>query len=147
MRGNKKYCIFWIQESASLGYFTRLAPKNMRPHRKLIAWQESIELVKKIYIITSTFPETEKFGIISQLRRAAVSVPCNIAEGAGRNTKKEFRHFLYISSGSASEVDTLLFISKELGYIKEPEFNRLESLNDKVSALLNGLIKSIKVAD
>ncbi|MEO8088259.1 MAG: four helix bundle protein [Bacteroidota bacterium] len=119
----------------------------MRPHRKLIAWQESIELVKRIYIITSTFPETEKFGIISQLRRAAVSVPCNIAEGAGRNTKKEFRHFLYISSGSASEVDTLLFISKELGYLKEPEFNKLESLNDKVSALLNGLIRSVKVTD
>ena len=117
----------------------------MRPHRKLIAWQESIEMVKRIYVITASFPETEKFGIVSQLRRAAVSVSCNIAEGAARNTKKEFRNFLYISSGSASEVDTLLFISKELGYLVEFEFNKLEYLNDKIAALLNGLIRSIKV--
>jgi four helix bundle protein len=117
----------------------------MRPHRKLFAWQESIEMIKKIYIATSTFPETEKFGITSQLRRAAVSVACNIAEGAARNTKKEFRNFLYISSGSGSEVDTLLLISKELGYLKQPEFNDLVALNDKIAALLNGLIRSIKV--
>jgi four helix bundle protein len=117
----------------------------MRPHRKLIAWQESIEMVKRIYVITSKFPETEKFGITSQLRRATVSVPCNIAEGAGRNTKKEFRNFLYISSGSSSEVDTLLFISEKLGYLKDFEFKNLESLNDKVGALLNGLIRSIKI--
>jgi four helix bundle protein len=117
----------------------------MRPHRKLIVWQESIDMVKKIYQITTKFPETEKFGIISQLRRAAVSVSCNSAEGAARNTKKEFRNFLYISSGSSSEVDTLLFICNELGYLHEIEFKNLESQNDKVAALLNGLIRSIKV--
>ena len=115
----------------------------MRPHRKLIVWQESIQMVKKIYSITQNFPETEKFGIISQLRRASVSIPCNIAEGAARKTKREFKHFLFTSSGSSSEVDTLLFISKELGFLKNEDFINLESHNDKVAALLNGLIKSV----
>ena len=117
----------------------------MRPHRKLIVWQESIQMVKNIYLITQSFPETEKFGIISQIRRAAVSISCNIAEGAARNTKKDFRNFLYISSGSSSEVDTLLIISKEIGFLKEEDLKNLESKNDKVAALLNGLIKSIVI--
>ena len=103
-------------------------------------------MVKRIYNITSRFPETEKYGMIAQLRRAAVSVPCNIAEGAARNTKREFRQFLYVSSGSCSEVDTLLYISKELGFLEDGEFNPTESLNDKVGALINGLIRSIKLA-
>jgi four helix bundle protein len=90
----------------------------MRPYRKLKAWPESIEMVKRIYVITPKFPDSERFGLISQIRRAAVSVPNNIAEGAGRNTKKEFRYFLYTSSGSASEIDTHLYISKELGVLK-----------------------------
>lgn len=119
----------------------------MRPHRKIIAWQQSIEMAKRIYVIASKFPETEKFGLFSQLRRASVSVSCNIAEGAAGNTKKEFRRFLYYSSGSSIEVETLLFISKEPGFLKETDLNNLESLNDKVAALLNGLIRSIKVPD
>ncbi len=119
----------------------------MRPHRKLNVWLESIELIKKVYQITSGFPQTEKFGITSQLRRAAVSVSCNIAEGAARKTKKEFRYFLYISSGSASEVDTLLCIVNELRFLKESEFATLEATNDKVSAMLNGLIKSLNISE
>jgi len=118
----------------------------MRPHRKLIAWQQSVELVKKIYVITKSFPETEKFGLISQLRRAAVSISCNIAEGAARDTKKEFKRFLRISSGSSSEVDTLLFISKELGFLNEGDFSNSETLNERVSALIGGLIKSMNLA-
>jgi four helix bundle protein len=117
----------------------------MRPHRKLAAWQESIETVKKIYLATTGFPGKEKFGIISQMRRASISVPSNIAEGAARNTKKEFRNFLHIASGSTGEVDTVLFISHELGFLKSEEFNALESINNKVAALLNGLIRSIKI--
>ena len=117
----------------------------MRPHYKLIIWQESIQMVKRIYLITQSFPESEKFGIISQLRRAAVSISCNIAEGAARNTKKEFKQFLFISSGSSSETDTLLILSKELGYLREEYFKNIESQNDKIAALLNGLIKSIDI--
>jgi four helix bundle protein len=116
----------------------------MRPHKKLIVWQNSIQLVKLIYRVTLTFPDAEKFGVTSQIRRASVSIACNISEGAARKTKKEFKQFLYISSGSCSELDTLLVISNELGFLSKKDFKVLEQLNDNVSALLNGLIKSIK---
>ncbi len=116
----------------------------MRPHQKLIVWQQSIEFVKKIYIISRDFPETEKFGIVSQIRRASVSIACNIAEGAVRNSKKDFAKFLNISSSSLSEVDTLLIISKELGYLQKENFDQLNTLAEKVFALLNGLIKSVE---
>src|SRR6185369_3749136 len=97
----------------------------MKPHQRLDAWKLSFEFVKLIYRATSTFPADEKFGIVSQLRRAATSVPTNIAEGAARQTKKEFRQFLFISSGSLSELDTLLLLSKELEFISFPEFDNL----------------------
>ncbi len=119
----------------------------MRPHQNLIVWQQAIELVKKIYIITRDFPESEKFGIVSQIRRASVSVACNIAEGAVRSNKKDFARFLNISSGSLSEVDTLLIISRELGFLKTNDFEQLNSLGEKVFALLNGLNKSISRSD
>jgi four helix bundle protein len=116
----------------------------MRPHQKLIVWQEAIQLIKKIYSTTMKFPENEKFGLTSQLRRAAVSVACNIAEGAARSSKKEFIYFTHISSGSLSEVDTLLIVSKELNLIDETEFRLLVESNNKTTALLNGLIKRLK---
>ena len=94
----------------------------MRPHKNLIVWKDSIEFVQFIYKLTNKFPDTEKFGLISQLNRASVSVPTNISEGAARNTKKEFIQFLFISSGSLSEVDTLLTISSKLNFINENEF-------------------------
>jgi len=93
--------------------------RNQKPHKNLEVWKLSVDFVKDIYTLTTNFPDEEKFGIISQLRRAVVSIPTNIAEGAARSTKKEFRNFLYIASGSLSEIDTLLTISKELGFIKK----------------------------
>lgn len=116
----------------------------MRPHQKLIAWQSAIDLLKEIYIVTMNFPETEKFGIISQLRRAAVSVPTNIAEGAARNSIKEFIHFNYISLRSISEIDTLLILSKNLNILNDQEYFNLLQKNEKVSAVLNGPIKHLK---
>lgn len=116
----------------------------MRPHKNLLAWKDSIDLVKHIYTLTNKFPEIEKFGLISQLRRAAVSIPTNIAEGAARNTKKEFIQFLYISSGSLSEVDTLLTISADLHFITNDELNNVNEKMNKISSLLNGLIKKLK---
>ncbi|HVA98898.1 MAG TPA: four helix bundle protein [Bacteroidia bacterium] len=115
-----------------------------RPHKNLIVWQEAIGFVKHIYSLTSKFPEAEKFGLVSQLRRAAVSVPTNIAEGSARNTKKEFIQFLYIASGSLSEVDTLLTISTEINYISSKEYAIALEMQGKISALLNGLIKKLK---
>jgi len=116
----------------------------MRPHKNLIVWKDSIEFVQFIYKLTKKFPDTEKFGLISQLNRASVSVPTNISEGAARNTKKEFIQFLFISSGSLSEVDTLLTISSKLNFINENEFSEANIKMNRISSLLNGLIKKLK---
>lgn len=89
----------------------------MKPHKTLECWKQSFELVKDVYRITNSFPVEEKFGLMSQLRRASVSVPTNIAEGAARRSKKEFIQFLYISEGSLSEIDTLLELSVALNFL------------------------------
>lgn len=99
-------------------------------------------LVKMIYEISSCFPECENFGLKSQIRRAAISIPSNIAEGAARTGSKEFLQFLSISRGSLSEVETQLLIAKDLGYIKNAD-NILTQI-DKVFALLGGLINSLR---
>ena len=114
----------------------------MKPHKDLDVWKKSIQCVKKIYEITSKFPDTEKYGLTNQMRRCAVSVPSNIAEGAGRNSKKEFKQFLYISLGSISELETQLIISTELNY--QMDNSLLDELNE-IRKMLFGLIKSIKV--
>jgi four helix bundle protein len=116
----------------------------MRPHKNLIVWQKAIRLVKVIYAVANKFPESERYGLISQLKRAAVSIPANISEGAARHTQKEFLYFLHISSGSLSEVDTLLTISKDLEFIDESQMNMLEEELNDIASLLNGLIRKIK---
>ncbi len=113
----------------------------MRPHQKLNAWKTSFQFATQVYTITKEFPTEEKFGLISQIRRAAVSVPVNIAEGAARKSKKEFTHFLHISLGSASELDTLLLLSKELNYIDQENFSKLNQQLEEISKILSGLIR------
>ena len=90
-----------------------------RGHKDLIIWQKSMDLVEDIYKITLSFPKEEIYVLISQIRRAVVSIPSNIAEGAARNSKKEFKQFLYIALGSISEVETQILIANRLNYIKE----------------------------
>ena len=114
----------------------------MRTHLDLDVWKKSIQFVKKIYGITSKFPDTEKYGLTNQMRRCAVSIPSNIAEGAGRNSKKEFKQLLYISLGSISELETQLIISTELNYQKDNSL--LDELNE-IRKMLFGLIKSINI--
>ncbi|MFN8672383.1 MAG: four helix bundle protein [Candidatus Sericytochromatia bacterium] len=109
-------------------------------HKELNVWKKSIELSKDIYLITKNFPKEEIYGITSQIRRAVVSIASNIAEGSARNSNKEFTHFLYISLGSLSELETQLIISVEIGYIKEFDFDKLE----EIIKMLLGLIKYIK---
>ena len=94
----------------------------METHKDLRVWQQSIDLVSSVYLMTKSFPKDELFGLVSQMRRAAVSVPSNIAEGFARGTDKEKIHFLRISSGSMSELETQLVLSKELEYISEEEY-------------------------
>lgn len=107
-------------------------------YKDLEAWKESILLVEEIYVITQQFPKEELYGISSQMRRAAVSIPSNIAEGSVRSSKKETSHFIDISIGSTAELDTQLIISQRLGYnIDTAIFDRIK----KVNALLQGLKK------
>jgi four helix bundle protein len=100
----------------------------MRPHEKLDAWSLAMNFVVEVYRVTETFPKEEKFGLTSQIRRAAVSVPANIAEGAARQSDKEFIHFLSNAQGSASELDTELIIVHRLGYISEGRLIELRAM-------------------
>ena len=115
----------------------------MKPHKKLEAWKRSIEFVTKTYKVTQTFPDNETFGLVSQMRRAAISIPSNIAEGAARVSKKEFIRFLSIAQGSTSELETQLIISNNLGFLKEKDVALLDEL-DEISRMINGLIKSLR---
>jgi four helix bundle protein len=113
--------------------------------RKLVVWQKAIALVTEIYRTTQSFPGDERFGLTAQLRRAAVSVPSNIAEGQGRLSKGEFRQFLGHAKGSLCEVETQLVIANNLGYLPHPE-PLLENLHE-VARLLNGLLNSLTTDD
>ena len=95
---------------------------KINSYRNLIVWQKSVALVTDIYTLTKSFPQEEKFGIVSQLNRASVSIPSNIAEGWGRESSKNYLQFLRISRGSLMETETLLEISKNLNYINDSEF-------------------------
>lgn len=112
-----------------------------RPHYKLVAWQQAIALVKLIYEISSRFPKEEIYALTVQIRRAAVSVPSNIAEGAARSGKREFTQFLNIAKGSLSELETQLIIAVELGYL-EP-MHEVFTVLEKVSRLMTGLHRKI----
>ncbi|MBB4036151.1 four helix bundle protein [Dysgonomonas hofstadii] len=116
----------------------------MGTHKDLKVWQKSINLVKLVYVETKSFPKEELFGLISQMRRSAVSIPSNIAEGFGRGSKKECEHFTYIALGSASELETQLIISKELEYIKNEEYQTLNLLLSEIIKMLSALINSMK---
>jgi four helix bundle protein len=117
---------------------------TIRPHKNLIVWQKAIDVVPFIYGISKKFPDEEKFGLTSQLQRAVISISINIAEGAARMSDKEFLRFAYISSGSLSEVDTLLIIAQKLNYINEDDYLLANEKLNELSALLNGLIKMLK---
>ena len=116
----------------------------MRPHEKLDVWKKSINFVVALYQATENFPKDERFGLTSQLRRAAVSIPANIAEGAGRRTANEFVHFLSNSQGSASEVETELLIAHKLHYLSEETYRVLMSALDEIGRMLTGLAHTVK---
>ena len=115
----------------------------MKPHNNLIAWQRSMDLVVLIYDATKTFPKEETYGLISQLRRAAISVPSNIAEGACDRTKNQFRNFLTIAIGSLNELNTQLELSYRIGYLSTETHDRLQRSVDDCLAVVYGLRRSI----
>lgn len=112
---------------------------------KLIVWQRSHELVLKIYEITKNFPKDEQFGLTSQIRRAAVSIPSNIVEGKARGSNKEYSRFLMISRGSLEEVKYQLLLAKDLKYIDEEKYKEVYKITDEVGRLLGGLINKLGV--
>jgi four helix bundle protein len=116
----------------------------MRPHEKLDVWKRAVDLVVEVYRATEAFPKEEKFGLTSQVRRAAVSIPANIAEGAARASTKEFLNFLSIAQGSASEVATELLIAHRLGYLEDALYRRLLTRLDDISRMILGLSKHLK---
>ena len=114
----------------------------MKSHKDLIVWQKSMDHVAAIYVATKAFPKEELFGIVSQMRRAAVSIPSNIAEGYGRLYDRETVKFLSNALGSASELETQLIISKDLGYLLIEDFQKLISRIEEIIRMLSALIKS-----
>ncbi len=116
----------------------------MRDFRKYNVWQKAYDFSLKIYKLTNTFPKSELYGLISQLRRASVSIPTNFAEGAGRYSDNEFSNFINIASGSAAEVEFLLEISKDLEYISLDDFKPLQQELLSIRKMLNALHIKIK---
>lgn len=116
---------------------------KVKNFRELIAWQKALDLVEETYKASKTFPKDELYGLTSQIRRAVVSIPSNIAEGQGRDTTREFRHYLSIAYGSLCEVQTQIFIAQRLTYLKEEQVIRLLGMTDEVARLINGLSNSL----
>jgi four helix bundle protein len=115
-----------------------------RDFKNIKAWQYADDLAVLVYSKTKTFPKEEIYGITSQLRRAAVSVATNAAEGASRKHKREYLNFLYIARGSIAEVEYLLHLSERVGYLDNDSYQKLESLRIKAAKTLYGLINSVK---
>jgi four helix bundle protein len=112
--------------------------------KDLIAWQKAVEMVTEVYKLTDNFPKREVYSLTDQIRRAAVSVPSNIAEGQGHHNNREFLHFLRHSSGSLAELETRLCIAEKLGYAEAASIAQLLERVHEVGRILNGLIGSIR---
>ena len=117
---------------------------GIRTYRDLLVWQKAVELVTLIYKRTRSFPEDEKYGLVSQIRRATISIPSNIAEGYGRMHTNEYVRYLQISIGSIFELQTQLIISKNLGYISEQAYTELDDKTKEIERMLSSLISKIK---
>ena len=113
-------------------------------YRDLLVWQRAMELVKEIYRVTKTFPKEEVYGLTAQIRRAAIAVPSNIAEGKGRYSTADVNHFLVQARGSLYELETQVLIATDLKYLSEAESKKLLDRSDEVAKLLNGLIRSLR---
>ena len=116
----------------------------MQKFKDLILWKEAHQLTVKVYEVSKKFPKEELFGVTSQLRRAATSISCNIAEGCGRYTSKDFANFLQISLGSTNETDYLTILAKDLNYLSEGDFDILQEKINKVRAMNINLLEKVR---
>jgi four helix bundle protein len=115
----------------------------MNRFKELKVWQKAMDMATFVYKLTESFPHTEKFGLISQINRASVSIPSNIAEGAGRNSRNEFRNFLGIAIGSSFELETQLILAERLSYIREEELSDAQGMITEIQNMLIGLQRSL----
>ena len=116
---------------------------KVRHYKDLIAWQKGMDLVVSVYRLTASFPTDERFGLIAQTRRAAVSVPSNIAEGYGRSSKRDYMRFLGIARGSANELETQLLAASRLGFASQSDTAPVLSLVNETQRIISGLIVSL----
>ncbi len=116
---------------------------GVKNYRDLIVWQKAMDLVTLVYQSTECFPQKEVFGLTNQIRKAAVSIPSNIAEGQGRNTDRDFRHFLSIARGSLQEVETQLEIARRLGYLPSETLLDIIEQSSEVARMINGLSRAL----
>ncbi|WP_339876241.1 four helix bundle protein [uncultured Algoriphagus sp.] len=117
----------------------------MNRFKELLVWQKAIDLAVEVYHITEKLPKEERYGLISQINRSVISIPSNIAEGAGRNTSKEFNNFLGIAQGSSFELDTQLIISNRLNFISREEYQKVELQLEHIQNMIAKLKKSLNV--
>ena len=117
--------------------------KKINDYRDLLVWQKGLGLAKQIYQLTQSFPNEERYGLTTQIRRAAVSIPSNIAEGQARSGKKEFIQFLYFARGSLAEIDTQCLIAKDLGYVSEKQYEDIYTTIDELKRMLYSLVNKL----
>jgi len=115
-----------------------------KPHKKLDLWKLSMDHAVQVYKVTERFPQEERYGITGQIRRAGISIPSNIAEGAARQTRKEFVNYLHMAQGSLSEMDTLLELAKRLEFLPLEDWNTLDNDMERMDKMLSGLIRHQK---
>ncbi len=116
----------------------------LRSYRDLVVWQKAVELVIVIYELTEQFPKSEMYGLTSQMRRATVSIPSNIAEGRRRGSRKDFRNFILTAFGSGSELETQIEISRRLSFGKNLDYKQADALLDEIMRMLNRLESSLR---
>jgi len=116
----------------------------LKNYKELKVWQRSYQLCLKIYKVTKIFPKEERYGLTSQIRRSAVSIPSNIAEGYGRKTTADYIRYLYISYGSVCELETQILLSMDLGYIDSAIIEKIKDEIQQIERMLKGLIKSLE---
>ena len=116
---------------------------DARNYRDLVVWQRAMDFVELVYRVTASFPKEEIYGLTGQLRRAAVSIPSNIAEGQGRHSDREFQRFLRISHGSLREAETHILVATRLGYMNDESQSRLLEGSAEVRRLTNGLLRTL----
>jgi four helix bundle protein len=119
----------------------------MKTFRDLKVWQKAHELVLEVYKLTKNFPTEEKYGLVSQLRRSAASVPTNIVEGFKRRSDKDYARFINIAEGSLEETKYHIILAHDLGYLKQDDYDNLTKLGDEVGKMLNGMYKKLKQQD